>query len=90
MAKVRILTNDKGIKGSTSAYVVWGQNRLLQRRQFAWEGRHWLYQPSTREGFRPVSASEVPEPVVQAMAKQHGLSIEMLRGDDGIGSLVPA
>lgn len=82
MAKARILTIDLQTKekGSTTAHVVWGQNRLLQRRQFAWEGRDWLYQPSLRSPFQKVSASEVPDSVVQLMAAETGKPVEVLRG----------
>lgn len=51
--KTRILIQDRRTKEKTgtSAYVVWGQNHLMQRRQFAFDGRHWYYQPTTRSPF---------------------------------------
>ena len=65
--------------GSTTAYVVWGQNHLLQRRQFAWDGRQWYYQPTTRSPFQPVNGMDVPDNVVQTMAAKTGRDVSQLR-----------
>ncbi len=68
--------------GSTTAWVVWGQNHLLQRRQFAFDGRIWFYQHkhgTKATPFEVVNSREVPANVVSLMAAESGLSEEQLR-----------
>lgn len=60
--KTRFLIKD----GSTTGTVIWGHNYLNQRRQFAFDGVKFYYQPSTREPFIEVQASEVPSNVILA------------------------
>lgn len=54
--------------GSTTAYVIWGQNHLLQKRQFAWDGVIWYYQPTTRSNFMVVNEQDVPLSVRNGMS----------------------
>ncbi len=63
MTQSRIGTVD----GSTTAWVIWGQNYLLQKRQFAFDGVVWFYQPTTRSKFMVVSEGDVPQGVRTAM-----------------------
>jgi hypothetical protein len=71
----RILTKD----GSTTAYLVWGQNHLLQKRQFAYDGVKWYYQPSVREKFIQVNTMDVPENVIRGMSIVTGFPKERLQ-----------
>jgi hypothetical protein len=73
--KTRIGTLD----GSTSATVIEAFNHLMQRRQFAWDGRYWFYQPSSREKFRKVNPMDVPDNAVNRMAEATKLTPERLR-----------
>jgi hypothetical protein len=79
MAQKRIGVEDRDGRGSCTAWVVWGFNRLMQKRQFAFEGRKWYYQPKSEAWFIPVTATEVPLPVVGAMATESGLTVDYLR-----------
>lgn len=81
-SKTRILTIDPKSKEKTgtSAYVVTGQNHLLQKRQFAFDGRDWFYQPTTRSPFQKVNPMDLPENVVETMVAHTGLSREALLG----------
>jgi len=62
VSKVRFLYRDAdGDKCSTTGWVVWAHNRLLQRRQFATDGVRIFYQPATDKPFIIVSDSELPD-----------------------------
>jgi hypothetical protein len=63
MQKKHILTKDREGKGLTSAWVIWGHNRLNQRRQVATDGVLFWYQPTTRSPFVPVSEQDIPDAV---------------------------
>jgi hypothetical protein len=76
--KQRIVVKD-GDTSSTAAYVVTGQNHLLQKRQFAFDGRKWFYQPDNRSKFQPVNAMDVPENVVNLMHAETGITVDVLR-----------
>lgn len=65
--------------GSITAHVVLGLNYLNQKRNFAYDGRQWYYQPTKRSVFQPASAPDVPLPVVRLMAEKTGRSVEDLR-----------
>lgn len=81
-SKIRILTQDTQSKEKTGmiAYVVTGQNHLLQKRQFAFDGRDWFYQPTTRSPFQKVNPNDLPENVVEAMMAHTGFDRETLLG----------
>lgn len=78
---VRIMTQDAQTKekGSTTAYLVEGQNHLLQTRQFAWDGQRWFYAPDNRSSFRQVNPRDIPANVVEKMAALTGYTEEHLR-----------
>ncbi len=76
MPRTRIGITDRDGKGSTTAWVVWGYNHLNQRRQFAYDGRTWYYQPTTRENFIP-AAGDIPQNVLGNMASEHGQPIKV-------------
>jgi len=61
--RTRIGIEDRDGKGSTSAYVGWFFNALMQRRQIAFDGVKWFVQADTRSPFKPVSEEEVPAEV---------------------------
>lgn len=65
----RILIQDRDGKGSTSAYLCWIANALLQRRQIAFDGRQWWIQANNRSPFKPIGEGEVPLPTKEAMEK---------------------
>ncbi len=73
--KVRIGTT----VGSTTAYVVEAQNHLLQKRQFAFDGVFWFYQPDSRSPFQKVNTMDVPDNAVKIMAAHTGFSEDKLR-----------
>jgi hypothetical protein len=80
-SKVRILTRDEQTKekSNISAYVVWGFNYINQRRQFAYDGRYWFYQPDNRSAFMRVNPRDLPQNVVDTMARETGINEETLR-----------
>jgi hypothetical protein len=62
VSNVRFLYRDAdGDKCSTSGWVVWAHNRLLQRRQFATDGVRFFYQPAKDGLFIIVSESDLPD-----------------------------
>jgi hypothetical protein len=67
-------------KFSTSAYVVEAGNHLNQKRQFAFDGRYWFYQPSNRDRFQRVSPRDLPANAVSIMANYTGITEDVLRG----------
>lgn len=67
MQRTRFLTKDRDGKGSTTGWVVWAQNRLLQHRQFATDGVKFFYQPTKRSPFIPVTESELPQGAAEAL-----------------------
>ena len=74
--RTRFATED----GSTTGYVVWAQNHLLQRRQFAYDGRYWYYQPTARHKFQRIgNVEDIPANVFPIMADESGYTIEVLQ-----------
>ena len=73
--KIRFMTIDPATKetGSTTGYVVWSSNHLNQKRQFAFDGRFWYYQPTTRSNFQKVGKGDLPGVAVDAMANHTGI-----------------
>lgn len=67
MTRTRFLTKIREELSSTTGTVIWGHNRLNQRRQFAFDGVQWFYQPDKRSPFVPVNGDDVPKPVKDAM-----------------------
>ena len=67
MSKIGVRDPQTKERGQVTAYVVWGQNHLLQKRQFAWDGRYWYYQPTTRDPFQKVNGMDLPDNVLAAM-----------------------
>jgi len=67
--KVRIQVTDEKERWSTSAWVIWGSNHIMQRRQFGFDGVQWFYQPTTREAFIKVAENLVPIRVKENMAE---------------------
>lgn len=78
--RIGVASGDKHytVDSSTTAYVVWGQNHLLQKRQFAFDGQRWFYQPDTRTMFIQVNPMDVPENVLSIMSAEHNFSREQL------------
>jgi hypothetical protein len=79
MAKQRIIAKVDDDLRSFLATVIDGPNRLLQKRQFAFDGRKWFYQHKKGQPFTPVPATEIPDPVLQTMSAETGRTIEQLR-----------
>lgn len=67
------------LTGSWTGYVCWSHNHLLQRRQFAFDGRLWFYQPDNRSKFRRVNPSDMPEAVWSDMANHLGITVDDLK-----------
>jgi hypothetical protein len=62
VSKIRFLYQDAdGDKCSTTGWIVWAHNRLLQRRQFATDGVRFFYQPAKDKPFIIVPESELPD-----------------------------
>lgn len=59
--KTRIIYTERGVEGSTSAYLTWGHNHLHQRRQFATDGVKWFYQPDASAKFGLVGQDWMPK-----------------------------
>lgn len=78
--KVRIGVVDQAskVRSSIGAWVIWGHNYLHQRRQFAYDGRYWFYQPTIRSAFQEIGAEWIPPAVVEAMAHHIGLAVGAL------------
>ena len=64
--------------GSTTGYVIWAHNHLNQRRQFAFDGRYWFYQPTTRSSFIKVNPRDLPKNAVSAMSDHAGMDMSAL------------
>jgi hypothetical protein len=69
MKQVRFLIKDRDGKGSTTGWVVWAHNRLMQRRQFATDGVKFYYQPTKRSPFLPATESELPREAAEALKR---------------------
>lgn len=80
-SRQRIGTIKDKERGSVSAYVVEAQNHLLQTRNFAYDGRFWFYQPTSRGPFQQVNTADVPDNAVRIMAAYTGFSEASLRAD---------
>jgi hypothetical protein len=79
MPQVRIAVRSDDGATTTSTWVVWALNHLNQKRQFAFDGRVWYYQPTTSSLFQRVNSMDLPEAVWHVMSAHTGKLVSELK-----------